>query len=123
MSILVGFLWVPMDPQGQREQKLIGYSSHKCLLTHQDHTFPSAFPLKILLTELKHVQNIGFNEKFIFYGKSSDSSFIKVFKWYCEFSCVYYNESSTWSDNHRVHIAEYYHCALLLCEPEDYPVA
>ena len=30
--------------------------------------------------------------------------------------------SPTWSDNHRVHTAEYYHCALLICEPEDYPV-
>ena len=48
--------------------------------------------------------------------------FIKLFIQFCEFSCGHYNGSSTWSDNHRVHTAEYYHCALLLCEPEDYPV-
>ena len=37
----------------------------------------------------------------------------------CAFSCGYNNCSSTWSDNHRVHTIEYYHCALLRCEPED----
>ena len=39
-----------------------------------------------------------------------------------EFSCVFNIVISTLSDSHSSHTWELCHCALLICDPEDYPV-